>query len=155
MGIFFFDQLLYFQLNNTRRNFFAVFIHHAFGKEPPELNNALGRMCILAINHPRHGRKMHADILGNIFEHHRLDVLRSEEHTSELQSLRHLVCRLLLEKKKNKTRTTSRHATTNPTRVPTAKVLCALLRSPSTHRVTSSTIPYRPGRCSAPRHPTR
>src|SRR5436853_2130723 len=28
------------------------------------------------------------------------DRLRSEEHTSELQSLRHLVCRLLLEKKK-------------------------------------------------------
>src|SRR5205814_9178932 len=26
---------------------------------------------------------------------------RSEEHTSELQSLRHLVCRLLLEKKNN------------------------------------------------------
>src|SRR2546425_8109254 len=28
--------------------------------------------------------------------------LRSEEHTSELQSLAYLVCRLLLEKKKNK-----------------------------------------------------
>src|SRR5258705_7146511 len=28
--------------------------------------------------------------------------LRSEEHTSELQSLRHLVCRLLLEKKNEK-----------------------------------------------------
>src|SRR5258705_1108967 len=28
------------------------------------------------------------------------DSPRSEEHTSELQSLRHLVCRLLLEKKK-------------------------------------------------------
>src|SRR5205814_5075207 len=27
------------------------------------------------------------------------DEIRSEEHTSELQSLRHLVCRLLLEKK--------------------------------------------------------
>src|SRR5262245_63848133 len=27
-------------------------------------------------------------------------LIRSEEHTSELQSLRHLVCRLLLEKKK-------------------------------------------------------
>src|SRR5205814_6007435 len=27
---------------------------------------------------------------------------RSEEHTSELQSLRHLVCRLLLEKKKGR-----------------------------------------------------
>src|SRR5947199_5796272 len=33
---------------------------------------------------------------------------RSEEHTSELQSLRHLVCRLLLEKKKTK-----RHASNN------------------------------------------
>src|SRR5436853_4835153 len=33
--------------------------------------------------------------------HHFLDpAARSEEHTSELQSLRHLVCRLLLEKKK-------------------------------------------------------
>src|SRR5205814_7603409 len=31
---------------------------------------------------------------------------RSEEHTSELQSLRHLVCRLLLEKKKKKTKIT-------------------------------------------------
>src|SRR5258705_6886339 len=29
--------------------------------------------------------------------------MRSEEHTSELQSLRHLVCRLLLEKKKKQT----------------------------------------------------
>src|SRR5437899_9857782 len=29
------------------------------------------------------------------------DGVRSEEHTSELQSLRHLVCRLLLEKKNN------------------------------------------------------
>src|SRR5437899_8460485 len=28
------------------------------------------------------------------------EAFRSEEHTSELQSLRHLVCRLLLEKKK-------------------------------------------------------
>src|SRR5262245_62919466 len=31
-----------------------------------------------------------------------LRAFRSEEHTSELQSLRHLVCRLLLEKKKKK-----------------------------------------------------
>src|SRR3712207_7809153 len=29
-------------------------------------------------------------------------LLRSEEHTSELQSRQYLVCRLLLEKKKNK-----------------------------------------------------
>src|SRR2546429_6687564 len=35
--------------------------------------------------------------------------LRSEEHTSELQSRLHLVCRLLLEKKKQHTHT--RHTT--------------------------------------------
>src|SRR5205814_5398543 len=34
---------------------------------------------------------------------------RSEEHTSELQSLRHLVCRLLLEKKKTKRTKKSTH----------------------------------------------
>src|SRR2546422_6859805 len=33
---------------------------------------------------------------------------RSEEHTSELQSRLHLVCRLLLEKKKQTTRATPR-----------------------------------------------
>src|SRR3712207_8071799 len=32
----------------------------------------------------------------------RLDLGRSEEHTSELQSRQYLVCRLLLEKKKKK-----------------------------------------------------
>src|SRR3712207_7732834 len=31
-----------------------------------------------------------------------LDAVRSEEHTSELQSRQYLVCRLLLEKKKKK-----------------------------------------------------
>src|SRR2546425_6264904 len=34
---------------------------------------------------------------------HRRECSRSEEHTSELQSLAYLVCRLLLEKKKNNT----------------------------------------------------
>src|SRR5258705_5755050 len=37
------------------------------------------------------------------------DNFRSEEHTSELQSLRHLVCRLLLEKKKKKIRKMTVH----------------------------------------------
>src|SRR3712207_7380462 len=35
--------------------------------------------------------------------------MRSEEHTSELQSRQYLVCRLLLEKKKNITETLSSH----------------------------------------------
>src|SRR5437899_6320649 len=40
---------------------------------------------------------------------------RSEEHTSELQSLRHLVCRLLLEKKKQPQNTTIRPTCMPPT----------------------------------------
>src|ERR1039458_5793084 len=39
---------------------------------------------------------------------------RSEEHTSELQSLRHLVCRLLLEKKKKDIEQAPAHPTTRP-----------------------------------------
>src|ERR1039458_3234076 len=41
------------------------------------------------------------------------DYKRSEEHTSELQSLRHLVCRLLLEKKHGRR---SRRPRPNPSR---------------------------------------
>src|SRR5471030_3509354 len=41
---------------------------------------------------------------------------RSEEHTSELQSLRHLVCRLLLEKKKTKLFNRRRMPTLQPKR---------------------------------------
>src|SRR5437016_10363403 len=40
---------------------------------------------------------------------------RSEEHTSELQSLTNLVCRLLLEKKKKKTNVTQNMQTHMPT----------------------------------------
>src|SRR3989442_4116673 len=40
---------------------------------------------------------------------------RSEEHTSELQSRPHLVCRLLLEKKKRNITRTPQYACTKPT----------------------------------------
>src|SRR2546425_6793610 len=49
----------------------------------------------------------HGDLLrdgklldGAHYDDSRLSAIRSEEHTSELQSLAYLVCRLLLEKKK-------------------------------------------------------
>src|SRR2546425_2494412 len=41
---------------------------------------------------------------GRLAEHWDVVQDRSEEHTSELQSLAYLVCRLLLEKKKRRTR---------------------------------------------------
>src|SRR2546425_9653434 len=44
------------------------------------------------------GGELHVATLGEFVP---LDHVRSEEHTSELQSLAYLVCRLLLEKKKN------------------------------------------------------
>src|SRR2546429_3661013 len=49
-----------------------------------------------------HGHNRHADALYPESQPLRLPGLlsRSEEHTSELQSRLHLVCRLLLEKKK-------------------------------------------------------
>src|SRR2546429_6440441 len=45
------------------------------------------------------------NVVGTIWQiYGRADIGRSEEHTSELQSRLHLVCRLLLEKKKKPTR---------------------------------------------------
>src|SRR6478609_12220977 len=40
--------------------------------------------------------------INSLYAQHNHVVVRSEEHTSELQSLAYLVCRLLLEKKKKK-----------------------------------------------------
>src|SRR3712207_8110436 len=58
--------------------------------------------ALVGIDHQRHiraNRPAHTT--------HPLDVIgRSEEHTSELQSRQYLVCRLLLEKKKNELATT-------------------------------------------------
>src|SRR5438045_4389346 len=44
--------------------------------------------------------KRHPTLQDDVVVYANATILRSEEHTSELQSLRHLVCRLLLEKKK-------------------------------------------------------
>src|SRR2546422_1142161 len=59
-----------------------------------------------------------------LFEKFRIESLRSEEHTSELQSRLHLVCRLLLEKKKKRRRTllTVRRLHTSATRPEAAHV---------------------------------
>src|SRR2546425_6827355 len=66
--------------------------HHRTGDE----NAAFQRVLGPAPDAPRHRRQ--EIVLGG----NRLGAgVRSEEHTSELQSLAYLVCRLLLEKKNN------------------------------------------------------
>src|SRR5690625_5804232 len=53
------------------------------------------------------------EAVGRCRTHVRQLLLRSEEHTSELQSRGHLVCRLLLEKKKNNQHIDCYHHTAN------------------------------------------
>src|SRR5438046_8406555 len=55
-----------------------------------------GRSAAAPVRHPEAEARVEVDVALL----RRLEV-RSEEHTSELQSLTNLVCRLLLEKKKN------------------------------------------------------
>src|SRR5690349_22743123 len=54
--------------------------------------------------HPDPRPQLHGQLRGQV-DHGGLAHARSEEHTSELQSRRDLVCRLLLEKKKKKKET--------------------------------------------------
>src|SRR5690625_5463216 len=61
-----------------------------------ELKNILSRPEVQALNADT------GDLLWNIKYNGDFIPNRSEEHTSELQSRGHLVCRLLLEKKKHK-----------------------------------------------------
>src|SRR2546422_3494883 len=61
----------------------------------------------IAVDEPnRDGQRLVRRVLGHAFEGRDTDPSRderSEEHTSELQSRLHLVCRLLLEKKNKQT----------------------------------------------------
>src|SRR5947209_14093058 len=88
----------------------SVGLRHARSEEPLEdlaalllgyakafIANTDDRVVFLATDLDRDGAALGAVLHGIAQE-----VLRSEEHTSELQSRQYLVCRLLLEKKKKK-----------------------------------------------------
>src|SRR2546430_8987951 len=63
---------------------------------------AIGSRWNISLFHYRNHGSDHGRVLAGIqvLPAERTDFLRSEEHTSELQSQSNLVCRLLLEKKK-------------------------------------------------------
>src|SRR2546425_8994390 len=62
--------------------------------------SVIGSWKIMAISRPRTARKARSSSAVRFFLPN-APCARSEEHTSELQSLAYLVCRLLLEKKKS------------------------------------------------------
>src|SRR5690554_6770085 len=70
------------------------FLFNPVSAPPQPLNITL----ILALPRPKMLRRVLIDAITLGIKH----IIRSEEHTSELQSRPHLVCRLLLEKKKKK-----------------------------------------------------
>src|SRR2546425_6700971 len=65
------------------------------GRQHGQVREHVGERALRATESQDHGR-----IVWIVHEGERGEVVRSEEHTSELQSLAYLVCRLLLEKKK-------------------------------------------------------
>src|SRR3712207_7675626 len=68
------------------------------GTSPPQARLVMqpfGNFMVSGLNHT-------VAALAAIGHHVVVDMVRSEEHTSELQSRQYLVCRLLLEKKKKK-----------------------------------------------------
>src|SRR2546430_7912509 len=69
----------------------------------------------------RHGVQL-ALRFGKLDQHQRSKAHRSEEHTSELQSQSNLVCRLLLEKKKNTTHTPNTNTHPSNTYTPLMKL---------------------------------
>src|SRR5256885_2427925 len=74
--------------------------------------------------------RVHGDVGASFFQRHfqLLDEqARSEEHTSELQSPCNLVCRLLLEKKKNKLEELSAYTIRKLSRMHTATLCDCLL----------------------------
>src|SRR2546425_8602574 len=72
-------------------------------REPGDRRRARAASLVPARGHPRSRGAPPAGVSVQRAGTHRTagGVSRSEEHTSELQSLAYLVCRLLLEKKKN------------------------------------------------------
>src|SRR2546422_7892555 len=77
-----------------------------FRSDPEQIAKVLGRHVT-----PRESIDSRLKAIAEISarEHERIGE-RSEEHTSELQSRLHLVCRLLLEKKKKKRKTVTSQA---------------------------------------------
>src|SRR5699024_11681780 len=86
------EAIEYARDNSTNFDSFKRHLNDVYGVETKL------RGKTLSFKHPERERFIRANKLGADYER---EGLRSEEHTSELQSRFELVCRLLLEKKKD------------------------------------------------------
>src|SRR3712207_7558754 len=90
---FLFDHFFFFFNDTATTEIYTLSLHDALPICRPARPRAGGRRGAVVRRH--HGR------IPRRRRGRRRVVRRSEEHTSELQSRQYLVCRLLLEKKKN------------------------------------------------------
>src|SRR2546425_8877564 len=91
----------FFFFNDTATTeIYTLSLHDALPISPPKVTRVVGDQMF----HASGDRQFQNVVIIRI----RQVGSRSEEHTSELQSLAYLVCRLLLEKKKQKQTTTHR-----------------------------------------------
>src|SRR2546430_15487184 len=91
------SQLVWLRQERGRRFFFFLMI-----RRPPRSTLFPYTTLFRSVNDS--AALIEGDVVGENAGHLNGEKWRSEEHTSELQSQSNLVCRLLLEKKKKKTR---------------------------------------------------
>src|SRR3712207_7256838 len=95
------DAMLFFFFNDTATTeIYTLSLHDALpiSGRPlvAVLRHRLGRWLVRQLHQPHRIRRQRPDLVAGKAP----SDVRSEEHTSELQSRQYLVCRLLLEKKK-------------------------------------------------------
>src|SRR5258708_25547780 len=78
----------------------VVSIRKGYGSEAYLFANGSMIMLASGTQTSDHGDTLHMAVIDEAWAQRDETIERSEEHTSELQSPDHLVCRLLLEKKK-------------------------------------------------------
>src|SRR5258708_22869695 len=88
--------VLFFFNDTATTEIYTLSLHDALPIYHLELDGVLHGMAVVLHAHGRTAAALQAI---EEVERHRRGAGRSEEHTSELQSPDHLVCRLLLEKK--------------------------------------------------------
>src|SRR3989442_7179750 len=95
----------FFFFNDTATTeIYTLSLHDAlpiFERRSIRFDDAVAKRLEIALEVRQRGPQLVGRIGDELATHPLLFLERSEEHTSELQSRPHLVCRLLLEKKKN------------------------------------------------------